>query len=106
MASTFALVRSAWAEAGRPAPRLTTSFWFALGSRDDAREQVRRHLRHYMNWIPARHVDALAASAGFAGSATELRDVLRRIEDLGCDEVQLIPTGSSLTQVGEVADAL
>lgn len=106
MSSVFDLVRSAWAEAGRPVPRITTSFWFALGSPDAAREQVRRHLRHYMNWIPPHHVDALAASAGFAGSVAELRDVLLRIADLGCDEVQLIPTSSSLAQVGEVASML
>ena len=30
----FDLARSAWAEAGRGAPRLTTSFWFALDSGD------------------------------------------------------------------------
>ena len=44
-----------------------------------------------MNWIPPQYVDALAATAGFAGTEAELRDVLRRIEDLGADEVQLIP---------------
>ena len=30
----FDLARSAWAEAGRGVPRLTTSFWFALDSGD------------------------------------------------------------------------
>jgi hypothetical protein len=85
---------------------VTTSFWFALGPPDEAREQVRRHLRHYMNWIPEQYVDALAATAGFAGTEVELRDLLRRIEDLGCDEVQLIPTDSSVDQVHLLADAL
>ncbi|HEY0949705.1 LLM class flavin-dependent oxidoreductase [Nocardioides sp.] len=99
----FALARDAWGEAGRPAPRLTTSFWFALGEEDAAREQVRRHLRHYMNWIPAAHVDALAATAGFAGPPGDLRDALRRIEDLGADEVQLIPTSADPAQVDRVA---
>ena len=99
MARVFALVRSAWADAGRPEPRVTTSFWFAIGPVDEAREQVRRHLRHYMNWIPAPYVDALAAGAGFAGSVADLRGLLERIEELGCDEVQLIPTGSDVDQV-------
>ena len=53
---------------------MTTSFWFALDDGDgSAREQVHRHLRHYMNWIPADFVDALAATAGFAGTPAQLR---------------------------------
>ncbi len=107
MARIFALTRSAWAEAGRPAPRVTTSFWFALDEGDgSARSQVHRHLRHYMNWIPAGLIDTMAPSAGFAGTLAELRDVLQRIEDLGCDEVQLIPTGSDVDQVRRVAGLL
>jgi len=104
MEQLFALTRDAWQQADRPAPRVTTSFWFALG--DGARGQVHRHLRHYMNWIPAEYVDALAVTAGFAGTEDELVETLKRIEDLGADEVQLIPTGSDLTQVHRVADLL
>jgi alkanesulfonate monooxygenase SsuD/methylene tetrahydromethanopterin reductase-like flavin-dependent oxidoreductase (luciferase family) len=104
MARVFELTRAAWADEGRRTPRLTTSFWFALGTPDVAREQLRRHLRHYMNWIPEQYVDALAATAGFAGTPAELRDVLRQIEDLGCDEVQLIPTDSSVNQVHRLAE--
>lgn len=100
----FRIARDAWKEAGRRAPRLTTSFWFAIG--DDPRGQVHRHLRHYMNWLPADLVDALAASAGVAGTATELREALERFEDIGCDEVHLIPTSADLTQVERIADLL
>jgi len=104
----FDLARSAWAEADRPAPRLTTSFWFALEetSGGRAREQVHRHLRHYMNWLPPELVDAMAPTTGFAGTADDLVALLRRFEDLGTDEVQLIPTGSAVEQVRRVADAL
>ena len=77
VSALFDVARNAWAEAGKPSPRLTTSFWFALGP--DAREQVHRHLRHYMNWIPAEYVDAMAPSTGFAGSQDELLTVLREI---------------------------
>lgn len=100
----FDLTRDAWREAGRPAPRLTTSFWFAVG--DEPRAQIAGHLRHYMNWIPREFVDALGATAGCAGTVSELRDVLRRLEDLGADEVQLVPTSSDLTQVEQIAAAL
>lgn len=104
MKALFALTRDAWRDAGRPAPRITTSFWFALG--DDARPQIHRHLRHYMNWLPGEIVDALAPTAGFAGTADQLADLLKRIEDLGADEVQLIPTGSDVDQVHRIAELL
>lgn len=104
----FDLARAAWAEAARPAPRLTTSFWFALDetSGGEARDQVNRHLRHYMNWLPADLVEALAPTAGFAGSVSELVELLGRFEELGTDEVQLIPTGSDVAQVHRLADVI
>jgi alkanesulfonate monooxygenase SsuD/methylene tetrahydromethanopterin reductase-like flavin-dependent oxidoreductase (luciferase family) len=100
----FDVARAAWAEAGKPKPRLITSFWFALGSVDEARLQVHRHLRHYMNWIPAEYIDAMAPTTGFAGSEEELVAVLRKFEAVDTDEIQLIPTSSDLDQVRRVAD--
>ena len=100
--SSFAQVREAWREAGRPAPRLTTAFWFALG--DGARAQVERHLRHYFNWIDPAALAAILPVTGFAGSDAELKRVLRQLEDLGADEVQLIPTSDDVGQVARVAD--
>ncbi|MBZ5734963.1 LLM class flavin-dependent oxidoreductase [Nocardioides sp. TRM66260-LWL] len=106
----FGLARTAWADAGRPAPRLTTSFWFALdetaGGAEASRAQIHRHLRHYMSWLPASLVDALAPTAGFAGTLPQLRSLLATLADLGADEVQLIPTDSDVTQVELVAGAL
>ena len=68
---------SAWAQAGRRKPHLATSFWFAIGDDDqDTRAQVHRHLRRYMNWVPADIVDAMAPTTGWAGTDDELRDVL------------------------------
>lgn len=100
-ARSFAAVRSAWAEAGRPAPRLTTAFWFALG--EGARAQVERHLRHYFNWIDPAALAAMLPVTGFAGSEAELKQVLRQLADLGTDEVQLIPTSDDLAQLERVA---
>ncbi|MCD4527421.1 LLM class flavin-dependent oxidoreductase [Nocardioides sp. cx-173] len=103
----FEQARVAWSEAGKAAPRLTTSFWFALDDGDgSAREQVHRHLRHYLSWLPASLVDAMAPTTGFAGTPDGLRDTLRRFEDVGADEVHLIPTGSDPTQVERVAELL
>ncbi len=103
----YDVARAAWSEAGRPAPLLTTSFWVALAPSPsavpEARAQVHRHLRHYMNWLPPALVDAMAPTTGFAGTAAELRDLLRRLEDIGTDEVHLIPTTSDVAFVDEVA---
>lgn len=102
----FDVARHAWAQAGKPTPHLATSFWFALGDRDDARAQVHRHLRRYMNWIPAEYVDAMAPTTGWAGSEDELATVLRQFEAIGADEVHLIPTSSDATQLQRVADVV
>jgi alkanesulfonate monooxygenase SsuD/methylene tetrahydromethanopterin reductase-like flavin-dependent oxidoreductase (luciferase family) len=102
----FDVARHAWAEAGKTKPHLATSFWFALGSVDGARRQMHRHLRRYMNWIPAEYVDAMAHTTGFAGSEDDLVAVLREFEAVGADEIQLIPTSSDLEQVQRAADLI
>ena len=103
----FDVAREAWAAAGRTPPRLCTSTWFALDDGDgSARRQVHAHLLHYMNWLPVAIVDPLARQAGFAGTGPELRDLLRRLEDLGTDELHLIPTGKDVDQVHRVAALL
>ena len=101
---SFEQVRSAWREAGRPAPRLTTAFWFALG--DGARAQIERHLRHYFNWIEPAALEAMLPVTGFAGRDAELARVLRQLSDLGTDEVQLVSTSDDLSQVARVADLI
>ncbi|MGB3333307.1 MAG: LLM class flavin-dependent oxidoreductase [Mycobacterium sp.] len=102
----FDVARDAWRQAGRVKPYLATSFWFALGDRDEARDQVRRHLLRYMNWIPAEYVEAMAPTTGWAGSEDELAEVLRRFAAVGTDEVHLIPTSSDLGQLRSVADVI
>ncbi|HEV7359821.1 MAG TPA: LLM class flavin-dependent oxidoreductase [Mycobacterium sp.] len=100
----FDVARAAWSQAGKPKPHLVTSFWFAFGTPEQSRAQVHRHLRRYMNWIPAEYVDAMAPMTGWAGSEDELAAVLRKFEEIGTDEVQLIPTSSDLDQVRRAAD--
>lgn len=102
----FDVARDAWTQAGRPKPYLATSFWFALGEREAARDQVRQHLRHYLNWIPAEYVEAMAPSTGWAGSEDDLVEVLRRFEAVGADEIHLIPTSSDVDQLRRVADVI
>lgn len=103
-AELFDIARTAWAEAGKSKPHLATSFWFALGKPEEARAQVHRHLRRYMNWIPAEYVDAMAPATGWAGTEEELIEVLGRFQDIGTDEVHLIPTSSDIDQLRRVAE--
>jgi len=102
----YDVARDAWAQAGKPAPHLATSFWFAIGERDEARAQVHRHLRRYMNWIPVEVVDAMAPTTGWAGSGDELLEVLRGFEAIGTDELHLIPTSADVEQVHRVAEVV
>ncbi|OBF49542.1 LLM class flavin-dependent oxidoreductase [Mycolicibacterium monacense] len=102
----FDVARTAWADAGKPRPHLATSFWFALGDRDEARAQVHRHLRRYMNWIPGEYVDAMAPATGFAGTEDDLLAVLEQFERIGTDEVHLIPTSSDVEQLTRIADVV
>jgi hypothetical protein len=100
---TFELTRAAWRDAGRAAPRLITSFWFAIG--DHARNQIDAHLRRYLTYrMPAEF--AAMPALGFAGSAAELKALLRRIEDLGGDEVILATTAADPDQVSKIADLI
>jgi len=102
----FDVARQAWAELGKPKPHLATSFWFAVGEGDEPRAQVHRHLRRYMNWIPAEFVDAMAPTTGWAGTEDELIEVLRSFEAIGTDEVHLIPTSSDIDQLRRVAEVV
>jgi len=103
----FDVARQAWAQAGKPKPHLATSFWFAIG--DDpqkTRAQIHRHLLHYMNWIPAQVVDALAPSTGWSGNNDDLLAVLQMFSDIGTDEIHLIPTSSDIDQLRRVAEVV
>ncbi|WP_328363229.1 LLM class flavin-dependent oxidoreductase [Mycobacterium sp. NBC_00419] len=100
----FDVARTAWAQQGKPEPHLATSFWFALGQGDAPRAQVHKHLRHYMNWIPAEYVDAMAPTTGWAGTDEELVATLKGFAAIGTTEVHLIPTSTDIDQLRRVAD--
>jgi alkanesulfonate monooxygenase SsuD/methylene tetrahydromethanopterin reductase-like flavin-dependent oxidoreductase (luciferase family) len=102
----FEVGRLAWAQAGKPPPHLATSFWFAIGPQEQAREQIHRHLRHYMNWIPPELVDAMAPHTGFSGTEDDLADLLRRFASIETSEIHLIPTSSDLDQLRRAADVV
>lgn len=103
----FGAAREGWALEGRPAPRLVASTWFALGETSaDARGQVAAHLRDYIDWAPASFVEELVPRAGIVGTTVEVADALRRIEDLGAHEVNLLPTSADPAQLEALAEAV
>ena len=105
METQFEAARRAWKEAGRERPpRLAVGLWFALGPR--GREQIESHLRRYLNWLAPAEIEPLLPIAGFAGSARELRALLRQIADVGADEVQLVSTALDPDQVEHAAEAI
>jgi alkanesulfonate monooxygenase SsuD/methylene tetrahydromethanopterin reductase-like flavin-dependent oxidoreductase (luciferase family) len=104
VANQFDLARSAWKEEGRDgAPRLVTSFWFALGP--DARGQLDDYLMRYLNFMGPEAARKLAPTVTTL-SAKALKDAARQIADLGCDELILVPTTADPDEVDRVADIL
>jgi hypothetical protein len=79
-------------------------FWYGLG--EGARAQLQAHLRHYLDWLDPAEVSAALPASGFAGSPRELRQLLRRLEDLGADDVMLAATSSDVRQAELAAEAL
>jgi hypothetical protein len=102
--ASFEVARAAWKQEGRRSPpRLVTGFWYALG--EDARDQMDRYLRRYLAFLGPEAVRALVPSVT-ALSARALKDAVRQLEDLGTDELSLVPTTSDPDDVERVADVL
>jgi len=93
---------SAWRAAGRERPpRLTTSFWYALGPR--ARKQLDDYLTRYLDFMGTGTAAAMAPLVRTTSPAA-LRETLKMLADLGTDEVDLVPTTSDPDEVQRVAD--
>jgi alkanesulfonate monooxygenase SsuD/methylene tetrahydromethanopterin reductase-like flavin-dependent oxidoreductase (luciferase family) len=99
----FDLARAAWKEEGRPEPRLATGFWFALGP--DGRAQMDEYVSRYLAFMGPDAVRAIAPTVRCVDAAT-LRDATREMEDLGCDELVLVPTTLDPDEIDRVVDAL
>lgn len=104
VARSFQDAREAWKAADRRTPpRLVTSCWFALGP--DAREQLDSYLHRYLNFM-GEDVAAKLAPLVVTDSPAKLRDVVKRIEDCGADELSLVPTTLDPDEIDRVVDAL
>lgn len=99
--AAFAHARKAWQQHGRPPPRLTTSFWYALGT--DARAQLDDYLRRYLGFMGAGVAEKLLPLVTTT-SSDALVGALRALRDLGTDEVILVPTTREPEEVDRVAE--
>ena len=103
MARDFSVVRHAWARAGRPAPQLVATHFFALGP--DAEAGARAYIKHHYTHLGE---EGRRAFEGAISTTTtdRVRDAFRRLVDAGATEVIPIPMIASLDQVDRLADAL
>lgn len=99
----FEQARKAWREEGKGEPRLVTSFWYALGP--NARDQLDEYLPRYLNFLSRDDARKLAPTVTTT-SADALRDAAKMAEDLGCDELILVPTTSDPDDIDRVAEIL
>jgi len=100
----FNRIRAAWAEAGRTdPPHISASLWYALG--DGAETRLHDYGYSYMKIFGE---DLAGVMAGMLGTNTpgSLRDSIATLEDLGCDEVFLVPTTADVTELDRTRDAL
>ena len=100
---TFAAARAAWSAAGRPAPRLVASCWYALGP--DGAAQMDGYARRYLGVFGDAIAAALARRCRTTSPAT-LRDALRAARELGADDFLLVPTTADASDLDRVADLL
>ncbi len=104
LSGCFEAARDAWKENGRDKPpRLVTSCWYAIS--DDGRAQLDAYLARYLNFMGEEMASALAPMV-LTDSAAKLKDNLKMLEDIGADEVLLVPTTSDPDEVDRVADLI
>lgn len=92
-------VRKAWSEAGKGGdPRIVCLEYFALGS--DAEERGGRYLSDYYGDFGPK------MTAAMPKSPEEIRDRMKRFEDIGTETLIFDPTIAELDQVEMLADAV
>jgi alkanesulfonate monooxygenase SsuD/methylene tetrahydromethanopterin reductase-like flavin-dependent oxidoreductase (luciferase family) len=102
--ASFDRIRQAWTDAGRTeAPHLSVSLWYALG--DGADERLRDYGYSYMKIFGE---DLASAMAGMLTMSTPaaLAEAVATLDELGCDELFLVPTTADVTELDRTRDAL
>lgn len=103
-AQTWRLLDEAWKDAGRSgAPYRLSGFWFALGP--GAEDRLRRFVARYLGYFGDDLASATAAGVR-TWSARAIGDALKAFEDIGTDEMTLVPVSDGIDQVDRLADLL
>ncbi|MFJ3672507.1 LLM class flavin-dependent oxidoreductase [Streptomyces sp. NPDC090106] len=101
IAPLFDRARAAWQEAGRAgAPHLVALAYYALGDEERGRANVHDY------YLPAGPEGARARAAEVSGGADAVRTTVKAYEELGVDELILIPTVDDLDEVARLADVV
>jgi alkanesulfonate monooxygenase SsuD/methylene tetrahydromethanopterin reductase-like flavin-dependent oxidoreductase (luciferase family) len=95
-------VRTAWRDAGRPGdPMLWGQGYVALG--DDARDRGMAYMRDYYAFTGPF---AEKIAAGLLTTPQDVAAFLRGYQDLGCQEMVLLPAVADLEQIDRLEDVL
>ena len=98
----FEAFRRTWSDAGRAgAPPLQMAFWFGLV--DGAPERVVAFAHDYLSVFGSDFARARSRLCN-ATSPAATREILSRLEDLGCDEAILTPTTANLDELAAAED--
>ena len=102
-AGQFRLLESAWQESGKPVkPRLLATGGIALGA--DVAQKGAEQVRHYNAIYGAEAAER--AARGLVTSQEAVRELLKRFEDIGLDELVLVPRVPDIEQVERLAQAI
>lgn len=101
---TFDRIRSAWREAERSdPPHISASLWYALG--DDAEARLQNYAFDYLRIYGDEIARAMAASTT-CHTSRDLSDAVDTVDQLGCDELFLVPTTTDVTELDRTREAL
>jgi alkanesulfonate monooxygenase SsuD/methylene tetrahydromethanopterin reductase-like flavin-dependent oxidoreductase (luciferase family) len=104
IAAAFAMIRTAWRDAGRDeSPHLSSSIWYALGN--DAESQLRSYAFDYLK-IFGDEIAKGAASMATCFGAEALRGAVANARDAGADEFFLVPTTADPDELHRTVDVL
>ncbi len=97
----LAVVEESWREHGRAGkPRFVCGCYYSAGPR--AREDLTAYFReYYPNVLPGQVEQLLSAVRTVTPEA--IRDTVRRMEDIGCDEFIFVPVKPDMVHLEELA---
>jgi alkanesulfonate monooxygenase SsuD/methylene tetrahydromethanopterin reductase-like flavin-dependent oxidoreductase (luciferase family) len=98
----FRMADAAWEDAERPQrPRRVSGFWYSLA--DDADERLKQYVFEYLKILSEDAARAIAAGMTMS-TPDAIRAGLDAIEELGCEELYLVPATADLAEVERVAE--